>query len=150
MDSFDASATCRIEWRRSRWMIALLASLALASGVSPWLSDLPRAACIAADAVVVAYAAWALAREAARRPCTLAWAGGEAPWRVECEGRVDSLRHVDASVRGGLAVLTLADEASGRRRRFAWWPDTLDAASRRSLRLVSMVQRGNKATRADG
>jgi len=149
MDSFDASATCRIEWRRSRWMIALLLLLGLAGGVSPWLSDLPRAACAGADLLVVGYLAWALRREALRQPCSLAWAGGDAPWRVECDGKVAAFRHVDAKVPGGLAVLTLADEAGGRRTRHVWWPDTLDAASRRSLRLASIAARGDEATGAD-
>jgi hypothetical protein len=32
-------------------------------------------------------------------------------------------------------VLTLAD-ANGKPRRYIWWPDTLDARSRRALRLA--------------
>jgi hypothetical protein len=117
-------------------MIALLGMLALAAGTALWLSDLPRVACAVGDGIVATYATWLIYRESARKSCVLAWAGGDAPWQVECEGRVESLRHVGASVRGGLVVLTLADETSGRRRRYAWWPDTLDARGRRALRLA--------------
>jgi hypothetical protein len=49
------------------------------------------------------------------------------------------LRHVSASFRSGLVVLTLID-AGDRRRRYIWWPDTLDAHGRRALRLALRVE----------
>jgi toxin CptA len=136
MNWSDASSTCRLEWRRSRWMLALLAILGLAACASPWLSNLPRAACDAGDAVAVAYSAWLLYREIRRKPCVLARIGSDPQWQIECEGRSESARHVGAIFRGGLVVLTVADDA-GRHRRFVWWPDTLGASGRRALRLAA-------------
>jgi toxin CptA len=156
MNSLDVSATSltseafdgRLAWRSSRWMIVLLSLLAILACGSLWLSDLPRTACISGDAVAAAYATWLLYGEARRKPCALAWPGNEAPWNVECEGHAETLLHVGANFRGGLTVLTLADQASGRKRRFVWWPDTLDSKSRRALRLKALAS-GNEAAGTD-
>lgn len=149
MNWSDASASCRLEWRRSRWMIAWVIALGVAACVSLWLSDLPRAACWAAQAIAATYASWTLVREARSKPVALAWAGGDAPWQVECDGRTDSMGHVAAGFRGGLVVLTLREGSSGRLRRFVWWPDTLGASERRALRLATAAARGNETPGAD-
>ena len=129
---------CRLEWRRSRLCVLLLVVLAAAAVAALWLSDLPRAACIAGSVLVAIDAVWLCVREARRRPFALAWAGGEAEWQLDGAGVATSWRHVGAHLRGGIAVLTLAD-ARGRKRRIVWWPDTLDARDRRSLRLATTV-----------
>jgi toxin CptA len=131
----DASAICRLEWRRSRWLTGALCILATAVVGALWLCALPRTGCIVGSVLVPVYAGWLLYRESRRSGCVLAWPGGDAPWVVECDDRTESMRHMGASFRGGLVVLSLADEA-GRTRRYLWWPDTLDAAGRRALRLA--------------
>jgi toxin CptA len=100
-----------------------------------------------ASVLIVAYAVWLLRRESRRLRCKLTWPGGDADWRIECEGREESLRHVDASIRGGIAVLTLAD--GNGRRRYVWWPDTLDAKGRRALKLA-LAARASAATAQAG
>ncbi len=139
MNSSDASSPCRLEWRRSRCLPAALCVLAVAAIAALWLSELPRFACGIGSASMLGYAGWLLYRELRRPDCVLAWLGGDAPWQVEYDGRTESLRHVGASFRGGLVVLTLAD-ASDALRRYAWWPDTLDARGRRALRLALRVK----------
>lgn len=138
----------RLAWRRSRWLQAMLCLLAVAAVAAMWLSDLPRPVCIVVDALVLGYMAWLLHRESRRPACVFARVSDAAEWRIESEGRVETLRHVDASFRGRLVVLTL-EEATGKARRYVWWPDTLDAAGRRMLRLAVGVMRGNEAKRAD-
>ncbi len=140
MSSSDASATCRLEWRRSRWLPVALCVLAAAAVASLWLSKLPLIACVAGSVVVCGYIGWLLLRELHRSECVLTWQGSDADWQVESDGGTESLRQVDASFRGGLVVLTLA-EANGKRRRYAWWPDTLDACGRRDLRLAMQVKK---------
>jgi toxin CptA len=135
MTSSDAFSPCRLEWRPSRWLPAALCVLAVAAIAALWMSSLPLLASGIGSAFVLAYASWLLRRESHRPFCMLSWPGGDADWQVECEGRVESWRHVDASVRGGIAVLTLVD-ANGKPRRYIWWPDILDARSRRALRLA--------------
>lgn len=144
MDSSHASARsrrapehreCRLAWRPSSGLFVCLCALALAAIVSPWWSNLPSSACSGLDAIVVVYAAWRLWREHARAPFTLTWDSAQACWQVEGTSGSHRLRHVDASLRGPLAVLTLADDA-GTVRRVAWWPDTLPAPDRRALRLL--------------
>jgi hypothetical protein len=139
MSSSRTSSPCRLEWRRSRWLPAALCALAFAAIAALWLSDIPRIACGIGSGLVLAYVGWLLYREVRRPNCVLTWPGGDAPWHVERDGRAESLRHVGASFRGGLVALTLAD-ADNRNRRYLWWPDTLDARSRRALRLAMRVK----------
>ena len=139
MNSSDASSPCRLEWRRSRWLLVALCVLAVAATNALWLSALPLIACGIGSALAIVFVGWLLHREAHRPDCVLSWPGGDAPWQVECDGRNESLRHVCASFRGGLVVLTLAD-AGNKRRRYVWWPDTLDARGRRALRLAMRVE----------
>jgi toxin CptA len=139
MHSSDASSPCRLEWRRSRWLPVALCVLAGAAIVALWLSSLPPIGCATGSVLVLTYIGWLLHREAHRPDCELSWAGGDALWQLEYGGRIESLRHVGASFRGGLVVLTLID-ADDRRRRYIWWPDTLDAHGRRALRLAMRVE----------
>ena len=149
MTSSDAFLPCRLEWRPSRWLMPALCALAAAAIAALWMSALPPVACGLGSAATVAYAAWLLRHESRRPNCSLSWAGGDADWHVECAGRSESLHHVGATTRGGIAVLTLA-EASGGRRRYVWWPDTLDARSRRALRLaIASRMRAESAADAD-
>lgn len=142
MNSSNASLHCRLEWRPSRWLLVGVASLALLAIVSIWLSALPAWACVFGSALIVGYAAWRLRQEMQRAPAQIAWSGGDAPVVVEHaleQGvRSDEYRFVALNIRAGLAVLCIADER-GRRSRWVWWPDTLDARGRRALRLAASV-----------
>ena len=139
MNWSGASATCRLEWRRSRWLPVALCVLASAAIAALWLSDMPRLACGIGSFLVLAYVGWLLHREAHRSDCVLSWLGGDAPWQVECDGHAESLRHGSANFRGGLVALTLVD-ADNKLHRYLWWPDTLDARGRRALRLAMRVE----------
>jgi len=139
MSSSGASSPCRLEWRRSRWLPVTLCVLVVAAIAALWLSDMPGIACGIGSSLVLAYASWLLLREVRRPKCVLTWPGGDAPWQLEHDGRTESLRHVGASLRSGLVVLTLAD-VDNKNRRFLWWPDTLDARGRRALRLAMQVK----------
>jgi toxin CptA len=147
MNSSGASATCRLEWRRSRWLPAALCALVAAAIAALWLSGLPLIACAVGAALVVVYGGWMLRREMHRPECTLTWQGGEREWQIETNGITESLRHIGASFRGGLVVLTLADMDNAQRR-YVWWPDTLDARGRRSLRLALLVKETSTPTQA--
>ncbi len=135
MSSSDAFSPCRLKWRRSRWQPVALCALALAAIAGLWLADMPQIACTVCSVLVFAYVTWLLYRESRRPESTLSWSGRDALWQVECDGRMESLRHVGASFRGRLVVLTLAND-SGHMRRYTWWPDTIDAHGRRALRLA--------------
>jgi toxin CptA len=138
MDGFAG----RLAWRPSHWLPASLCLLAIAAVAAAWLSALPQPTCMVLSVLVPAYAGWLIVRERKRPACVLVPSEHEAGWNVESQGRVESLRQVGASFRGRLVVLTLADD-DGRRRRFVWWPDTLDAAGRRTLRLAGKAVRSH-------
>ena len=146
MNSSNASLHCRLEWRPSRWLLVGIASLALLAIVSIWLSVLPAWACVFGSGLIVGYAAWRLRQEMQRAPAQIAWAGGDAPVVVEHaleqDGRSVEFRFVALNIRAGLVVLCVADEHD-RRSRWVWWPDTLDARSRRALRLAASVDVGS-------
>jgi toxin CptA len=134
MRSSNASAPCRFEWRPSRWVTAALCALAVLAPLSIWASNLP------------AVLAWPLAIVAA------GWAAGSA-WRhartaplpivVPAEGDVtvagQAVDGFDVRWRGALAFLSWRDGA-GRGHRLALWPDVLDPATRRELRLVTAAR----------
>ena len=139
MNSSDGYSPCRLEWRRSRWLPVALCVLAVAAIAALLLSSLQPIGCAIGSMLVLAYVGWLLHREARRPDCELNWAGGNALWQVAYDGCTESLRHVGATYRGGLVVLTLAD-AKSQRRRYIWWSDTLDAHGRRALRLALRVE----------
>ena len=128
-----ASAPCRIEWRPSRWMGAMLWSLAILAPLSLLASDLPRAW---AWPLALLACAWAI-RDARRQHALpsrrlLIPAGSGA---ATCDGdRIEALR---VGWRGPLAFLQWRD-GDGRRQRAAFWRDTLDAGMRRELRIAMM------------
>lgn len=132
--SFNACAACRLEWRPSRWVIAMLLALGALGGCSLLASDLAPLAAWPCAALALACGLW-LARHEARKPRRqLLWLGGEGP--VSLDGQV--LPAAELHWRGPLAFLRWRGE-DGRLRHLSWWPDTLPAAARRELRLVAGV-----------
>ena len=144
MNSSNASLHCRLEWRPSHWLLVGFALLAALAMVSLWLSALPVWACVFGGILIAAFAAYRLRNEMRRARVHIAWAGGDEPVVVERSlqqgGRAEEFQFVALNIRAGLVVLCLADER-GRRTRWTWWPDTLDARGRRALRLAASVDR---------
>ena len=88
------------------------AGLGLLAALSVWLCALPRWPALAAIAVVLAFTAWGLRRDATR-PAVWLRIADDGGWRVRVRGE------------------------DGRTSDWAWWPDTLAAAGLRRLRLAS-------------
>ena len=126
----SASVPCRIDWRPSRWLLAALLGLTLAAPVAVIASEMPRPL-----AWVLAVAALLQGLRVARRE----WSRPRRSLLFTADGRllVDEAEAVavDLEWRGPLAFLCWRD-ASGRRQRLAWWPDTLPSRWRRELRLA--------------
>lgn len=128
MPSSDASLTCRIDWRPSRWCLAALALLGPAAAAGLLMSDLPHGLAWGLAPLVVVRGAWLAVREA-----------GRVPVRVEFDARalrVDGVAATGArwDLRGPFAWLRV--RVDGRWRCFAWAPDTLPPAEWRRLRLA--------------
>ena len=65
--SSNASAPCRLEWRPSRWLIAMMGALALLAALSALACDLPRWAAWPLAGLALAHGL-RLARRERRRP----------------------------------------------------------------------------------
>ena len=126
-----ASAPCRLEWRPSRWLGAMLWSLACLGPFSLIASDLPRSL---AWPLAVAAGVWAIFdarryRAMPARQLTIPAGRGVAT----CDGeRIDALQ---VGWRGPLAFLRWRD-GLGRWHRVSLWPDRLPAGMRRELRIA--------------
>jgi toxin CptA len=129
--SSNASASCRIEWRSSRVLCGALIALGFLAGLSLLASDLPPAFAWPAAFAAAGWGAWLARREWRRKPLTVCWRGDGVLFVEEERVEVAELHW-----RGPLAFLSWRDIA-GRRRRLAWWPDTLPAPARRELRLAA-------------
>lgn len=122
---------CRIEWRPSRWLLAALFFLAIAAPFATLASGLPRAVAWPLAAAAAAHGLVAFVRERRRGPRRLLFT---AEGRLMVDGT--EAMHVQVHWRGPLAFLSWRD-ATGRRHRLAWWPDTLPQQRRRELRLAA-------------
>jgi hypothetical protein len=114
-----------------------LASAGMLAAVSMPLSAVPFEFGVP---VALASLVWgcALARShLALVPCRLEWKGDRLRVTgLRANDQADDYSAPRAEVRTGIAVLRAAD-AQGRVRCWVWWPDTLDGALRRDLRLRS-------------
>ncbi len=127
------SRACRIELRRSRQLAVALVFLGLLGLPSWWGSDAPRAVAIPAMLLGLV-AACAMARRELARPSVSIRLKGEA---AQVDGR--DVLDFQAAWRGPL--LGLAWKADGRTVRRLAFPDALDAAARRELRLWVLRRR---------
>lgn len=133
----NASSTCRLEWRPSPLGVGLAAVIAVAAAGSVLASGLPFRGVFAVFVLFLGLrSAWRQWRQAPRE---MAWQAGEG--RLVFDDGTTWTRG-SLVMRGPLAVLRGRD-ASGRRQSLAWWPDTLDAMTRRRLRLSLAVSRGS-------
>lgn len=139
--SSSVSAPCRLEWRPSRLLCAILILLGLGAGLAVLASEMPRPAAWTL-AVVAALQGVRLARREARRP-VLSWVF-PANGAVTVEGM--PAREAELVWRGPLAILHWRDRR-GVRHRLGWWPDTLPATARRELRLAAGIDGASRAPR---
>ena len=121
----------RVEWRPSRWVLAVLPALGALASCSLLASELPGAIAWPAAVATLAWAGWRARREAGRRGESFVFRSG-APVLVDGVA-VDDLV---LQWRGPLAFAHWRD-GEGRVRRRSWWPDTLPPARRRELRLAA-------------
>lgn len=127
------SASCRLEWRPSAWLIAALPALGVLGALSVLLSGFPRALTWTGAFLALLWGVVESRREAAKTPI-----------EIELDGatvKVDDELVTDFRMfwRGPLSFARWRDREH-RLHRLAWWPDTLDAASRRELRLALPAQ----------
>lgn len=126
------SAGCRLEWRPSRLLRALLILLGVLAAISVLASEMPRPFAWPLAVTALGYAAWRARREGHSPRRGFRFPGnGSAP-------TVDGVPMHDAHLhwRGPLAFLRWRNRPGGRWRHAAWWPDTLPAPARRELRLA--------------
>ena len=140
--SSPRSASCRLDWRPSRWPLVALLLLAVAAPGAVLASAIPE---VPRRPLAGLVGLWALvlARREQRVPsCTLEWRGGDAPARLRTSGTggrgtiATTLHAVQVEFRGPLVRLLGRDDA-GHTRRLVWWPDTLPPAARRRLVLAA-------------
>ena len=143
MRSSAASASCppieafggRLEWRPSRWPLAVLAALTLLAPFAVLVSEMPRAAAWPLALAALLHGLWSIRQERRRPRCVFVFAGDGAP--VLLDGAV--IDGVTVRWRGSLAFVRWRGE-DGRVHRRSWWPDTLPPARRRELRLAAPAQ----------
>ena len=138
--SSNASACCHLEWRPSRQVGACLLALALLAPFSLIASEVPArwAFPIALLAAGIGLRDWRRYRRQAPIQLRIPAVRGDASG----DGR--PLCRFNVSWRGPLCFLRWRD--GGRRQRRVFWPDTLDAAGRRELKLA--LQRRESAGEA--
>lgn len=132
-DSSHRSASCRLDWRPSAWLVAGLIALGAGGALSLLLSDFPRPVVWPGAVLALLYAALLSRREAAKPVMEI---------ELDDESvRVDGEPVEDFRVfwRGPLAFARWRC-ANGGVQRAVWWPDTLDVAARRELRLAVPLQ----------
>ena len=140
-----SSSSFLLDWRPSRLMAGARAGLAGLAALSLWLSALPPLAALLLILVLLPFTAWRL-RRALAMPAVGLRIADDGGWVVLLENlrRPVLLRACRVQVRGALATVR-ARGARGERLAWTWWPDTLDAAGLRKLRLAS---RGRNAQTA--
>lgn len=132
----NASSPCRIEWRPSRWAIVGTALIGLLAAVAVMHSALPEPVQPLLALALLVFALWRAWRESRRAPWLLHWPGLDRAATRVIDGHETAVTIVAVRMRGPLAGISLND-GSGRITHALWWPDTLDAASRRALRLMA-------------
>ena len=127
----SASATCRLEWRPSKLIVAWLILLAVLSPVSLLSSALPR---WLAWPLAFAAALWALRGvfRYLRHPRHVLRVAVDGSWEIDGA----AVEGGKVRWRGPLAFVAWRDGA-GRSHALSFWPDTLAKAARRELRLAT-------------
>lgn len=136
-----AVAECELQWRPSRWLALALIVLGVLGGVSALACELPRSLSLPIAGLALLWASASGRRELRRPARLLAIRGGRATLAGE------AIADLRLHWRGWLARLDFTGP-DGRRQRLLWWPDTLDAAGRRELRLAVAVTAPARDTRS--
>lgn len=134
MPSSSGSASCRIEWRPSRWLIAALLLIALGAAVAVLSTGLSPAVAWPLAASVLAAGLHGARRQSRMPHRVLVLRAGRATLDAA------DVTWEDLQWRGPLAVLRVR-HGDGRVERLAWWPDTLAPPWRRELRLAAAACR---------
>ena len=130
--SSHASETCRLDWRPSRLLAALLVLISVLGAVAVLASGMPAGMGWPLAAAALVHGVQAAARQRAKPRREVVWDGHAGLVRVD--GIV-----VEAPAlqwRGPLACVSWRGR-DGRRRRLLFWPDVLHARPRRELRLAA-------------
>ena len=130
--SSSASASCRLEWRPSRWLTGVLSLLGILAAFSILASEMPRLAAWPLSLSALAFGLWRAWRESGSPACEFFFPGNDLA--VMLDGVPIDL--VEVQWRGLLAFVRWQGR-DGRSRHLSWWPDTLPAARRRELRLAA-------------
>jgi toxin CptA len=139
--SSPGSAPCRLEWRPSAWLQAVLAGLTVLSPVAVLLCDAPPALAWPGALLALGIGLRQCLLERGRHRRQLVLIPAQPGTGLAAAGSAGSLDEVPlrswaVSWRGPLALLDLVD-VEGRSSRLVWWPDTLDEPARRELRLAA-------------
>ena len=127
------SAPCRLEWRPSRHVGAMVWSMSLLAPFSLLMSDLPRTWAWPLALLVAAFGIFDARRYGRQQRCTLVIPIGQGQRTCDCL----PMLALKIEWRGPLAFLRWRDP-NGSTQRLVFWPDTLPSTSRRELRLAAM------------
>lgn len=131
-----SAPVCRIHWRGSRGLACALALLGLSAPLATLASGCPISIAAPVSLLAVLQGARLARRELTRPAVWLSIPGNHAPATLDGI----EMRDLRLRWRGPLACLEWR-EPSGRSRRLHGWPDVLDAAARRELRLACEARR---------
>ena len=129
----NGSVNCRLEWRPSRLLQALLILLGVLGAISVLASEMPRPFAWPVAIVALGYGGWRARREGRKARLAFWFPGNDRTPTVDGEPMMEAR----LQWRGPLAFLRWRGRDDGRCRHAAWWPDSLSAAQRRELRLAA-------------
>ncbi|WP_144898196.1 hypothetical protein [Luteimonas cucumeris] len=130
--SSNASVSCRLEWRPSRWLVGAILLLGVLAMLSVLVSEMPRAWAWPLALLALGHATRSARNEARKPTQAWCWPGNDRPPTVDG----DIANDLVITWRGPWAFVRWRD-TRGRIRRQSWWPDTLPPARRRELRLAA-------------
>ncbi len=123
---------CRLEWRPSRWLLAIVALITLLAVFSLHVSDMPGWLAWPLSGLALFLGARTALKEHGRPVVVFLFQGAGRPVLVDGE----AVHDLAVQWRGPLAFASWRARG-GAIRRLSWWPDTLPPAQRRELRLAS-------------
>lgn len=136
MVSSNASSNCHIEWRPSRALVSGLLVLGALAGLAIMLSDLDSRLAWPAALLCLGWGLRGASRQWQKPALGIRWSGAGEPALITSAAERWELQAVSLHWRGPLAVLAGRD-GKGHSHRIVFYPDTLDGAGRRALRLAA-------------
>ncbi len=137
---------CRLEWRPSCWLRAIVIALAVLAIVSLWLSQLPWWLRLLLAIVIIVFTARSVHKQARAPAVILIWDIAAAQIQLINGYHTQCVELIDVVLRGPMAVMRTKSEGDKDNPRlqqqvWVWLPDTLPPAARRALRLAISQQR---------